>query len=360
MYRRLFLSALFLTVLPGIIAAQEKTAVFEFEGIGVDAQTVESATHIFRSELNATGKFSVIARGDVQTALAANGIADAGCHSVVCASEYGYMAGAEKSIVGSLTMLGNRITAEIRVVSVVGKNIIFTDSFKANSTYDLDMVLRKLARAAASGKKITSEVDRFAITEEETMDPRRKKSYITSGASLGFGVPLGDSYSGMDRIVSVAWMMRYEAGHWVLENSLGISWGRGGEKDTTYLGRVTDKRKFTVIPWDIGLRYVFNRQADFTPFVGGGLGLHFIGSQTYAGYMTTDRDEAIAFHLAAGMYGFQSYDFRLAIEAKYTVLFSDAFIDSGSTSHQIGLSLSVSRKLVKGEKRGCMSGGCLF
>lgn len=360
MYRKLFLSVLFLSILPGVIAAQDMTAVFEFEGIGVDPQTVESATHIFRSELNATGKFSVIARGDVEAALAEKNITDFSCHSVVCASEYGYIAGAEKSIIGSLTMLGNRITVDIQVVSVDGKKVIFTDSFKANSTYDLDVILRKLARAAASGKKIESELNRFAITEEETLDPRRKKSYITSGAALGFGIPLGDSYSGVDRIVLVTWMMRYEAGHWVLENSLGIGWGRGGEKDTTYLGRVTDKRKFTVIPWDIGLRYVFNRQADFTPFVGGGLGLHFIGSQTYAGHMTTDRDEAFAFHLAAGMYGFQSYDFRLAIEAKYTVLFSDAFIDSGSTSHQLGLSLSVSRKLIKGEKRGCMSGGCLF
>ena len=281
MYRKLLLSVLFLTVLPGIVMAQERTAVFEFEGLGVDPQTVESATHIFRNELNATGKFTVIARGDVEAALAEKGIADFGCYSVGCASEYGYIASAEKSIVGSLTKLGSRISVEIRVVSVVGKRVEFTDSFSAYSVNDLDITLRKLARAAASGKKIASEVNRFAVTEEETMDPRRKKSYITSGASLGFGLPLGDSYSGVDRIVSVAWMMRYEAGDWVLENSLGISWSRGGDKDTTYLGWVTDERKFTVIPWDIGLRYVFNRQADFTPFVGGGLGLLFSGSQRY-------------------------------------------------------------------------------
>lgn len=359
MYRRLFLSVLFLVILPGVAIAQVRTAVFEFESIGFDAQTIKAATHIFRNELNATGKFSVIDRTDIEAALAEKGITDFSCYAVSCATEYGYFAGAEKSIVGSLTMLGNRLTAEIRVVNVIEKKIIFTDSFSASSTYDLDVILRKLARAAASGKKIVSEVNRFAITEEETMDPRRKKSYITSGASLGFGLPLGDSYSGVDRIVAVAWMMRYEADHWLIENSLGVSWGRGGDRDTTYMGMMTDERKFTVIPWDIGLRYVFNRQADFTPFIGGGLGLHFIGSQRY-GIVSIGRDEAFAFHLAGGVYGFQSYDFRLTIQAKYTVVFSDAFVDSGSSSHQLGLSISVSRKLVKGEKRGCMSGGCLF
>ena len=173
MYRKLFLSVLSLTILPGIIAAQDKTAVFEFEGIGVDAQTTEAATHIFRNELNASGKFVVIAKEEVQAALSEKRITDFACHDVTCASDFGFAAGAEKAVIGSLTKLGSKITAEIRVVSVIKKEVVFTDRFSCASVDDLDITLRKLARAAASGKTIESEVTRYAITEEETMDARR-------------------------------------------------------------------------------------------------------------------------------------------------------------------------------------------
>jgi len=358
MYRTLALSSLILTLLAGSVAAQETAAVFEFQGIGVDDQTVEAATHIFRNELAATGKFTVIAKEQVEAALSEKHITDFTCHDVACASDFGFAAGAGKAIIGSLTKLGGKITAEIRVVSVVNKEVVFTDRFSSTSIDDLDVTLRKLAEAAASGKPIQSEVTRYAITEEETMDARRKKSYITSGVSLGFGFPLGDSYSKVDHLTTVAWMMRYEAGNWVIENSIGTTWGSGGEADTLY-GVITDERQVTVVPWDIGARYVFNRESDFTPFIGGGLGIHFIGSQEYSGEIV-DNDQALALHLAGGVYGFQSYDFRLAFEGKYTIVFSDAFLGSDSPSHQFGLSISVSRKLEKGEKHGCMSGGCLF
>ena len=359
MYRKFALSMLCLMLLAGSAMAQETAVVFELKGIGVDAQTLEAATHILRNELNATGKFTVIAKEKVEAALSEKHITDFTCHDVACASEFGYIAGAEKAIIGSLTKLGNKITAEIRVVSVVKKEVLFTDRFSCTSIDDLDVTLRKLAEAAASGRKIESEVTRYAITEEETLDSRRKKSYITSGVSFGFGIPLGDSYSGVDHLTSVAWMMRYEAGNWVIENSIGVTWGGGGAK-ITIDDEITDEREVTVVPWDIGMRYVFNRESDFTPFLAGGLGLHFIGSQEYKDAQISDNDQAFAFHLAGGMYGFQSYDFRLAVEAKYTIVFSDVFIDSGNSSHQFGISIGVSRKLEKGEKRGCMSGGCLF
>jgi hypothetical protein len=360
MLRRILFYSLLLGSLTGLAAAQDRVAVFEFEGIGVDYGTAEAATHIFRNELNATGKFSVIPKGDMEAALDENEITDYACHAVACAAEYGYAIGAEKTFIGTLTRLGERMTAEIRMISVVRKEIVFTDRFSVTSVDDLDMALRKLAEAAASGKKIETELDRYAITEEETMEPRRRKGYITTGASFGFGFPLGDSYSGVDNIKTLAWVMRYEAGNYVVDNSIGISWGGGGEKDTIWPGTIVDEREVAIVPWDIGMRYIFNRGTDFTPFVGGGLGLHFIASQEYGGMEYAQSDQAFAFHIAGGVYGFQSYDFRLTIEAKYTLVFSDAFIDSGDSSHQLGISIGVSRKFEKEEKRGCMSGGCIF
>jgi hypothetical protein len=191
------------------------------------------------------------------------------------------------------------------------------------------------------------------------MEPRRKKAYITSGASFGFGFPLGDSYNKVNNLKTVSWVMRYEADKFVIENSVGVSWGNA-DLDTS--GIFVIKETITVVPWDIGMRYIFSRENDFTPFLGGGIGLHFIGSEKLEG-ATDDYirgDQALALHLAGGIYAFQSYDFRLAIEGKYTIVFTDAFPNSDDSSQQIGISIGISRKFEQGEKRGCMSGGCLY
>jgi len=344
--------------LSGLVAAQERVVVFEFGAIGVDEQPITAATQIFRNELDATGKFSVIPKKEMEAKLADQGITDFSCHEITCAANYGFAVGVEKAMIGSLTKLGQKVTAEVRLVDVIRKEVVFSDHFSATSLDDLDSALRKLAEAVAARKKIESEVTRYAITEEETREPRRKKAYITSGASFGFGFPLGDSYSEVNNLKTVAWMMRYEAGNFVIDNSIGVTWG-SSDPDTIW-GIQYDKKKVSIIPWDIGMRYVFNRESDFTPFVGGGLGLHFVGSQDLGGRDYTKSDQALALHLTGGLYAFQTYDFRLTVEGKYTIVFTDAFHDSGNSSQQIGIAIGISRKFEKGEKRGCMSGGCLF
>ena len=365
MFYKWFLAFLILIGFTGIIAAQERVIVFDFDDVGVDEHTVIAASQIFRNELNATGKFVVISKRDVEAKLAEKGIIDFSCFDIGCAIEYGYSVGAEKAIIGSLTKLGEKITADVSLISIYEKQITFTDRFSAISLDDLDVTLRKLAKAVANREKIESEIDRFAITEEETREPRRKKSYITSGASFGFGFPLGDSYANIDRITAFSWVMRYEAGPYIIDNSVGISWG-SSKPDTTVWGYQVDKQTVIVFPWDIGLRYVFSREGDFSPFIGGGLGIHFVSSQDLEGQGTDgqpyiDNDQAMALHFAGGIFGFQSYDFRMTLEGKYTIVFTKAFgSDSGSSSHQIGISLGISKRLEKGEKRGCMSGGCLF
>jgi len=354
MHLRKLLIVMSVLALPGLLLAQEKAAVFEFEGIGVEQSTIMAATQIFRNELGATGKFTVLSKGDMEAKLAAGGVTDYTCNDVNCAAANGFTMSVEEVVIGSLTRLGERITADVRLVSVIKKEVVFSDRFSATSVDDLDMTLRKLAEAVASRKKIESELGRYAITEEETMEQRRKKSYITSGASFGFGFPLGDSYAGVNSLYTLAWVVRYEAGNFVLDNSIGYTWG-SGEPDSTDWGFQFDKVSVGILPWDMGLRYIFSRGSDFTPFVGGGIGLHFVGSQDLEGGARIDNGTAMAIHLAGGVYGFQSYDFRFTLEAKYTMLFTDVFGEiSGSTSHQLGISIGISRKLEKGEKRGCM------
>jgi hypothetical protein len=358
MARRVTLIIMLSVLMTGLAVAQERVAVFDFEPIGVDHQTAQAASRIFRAELAETGKYSVLGKTEMEAKLDEAGIADYGCYNVSCAAFNALALSAEKAVIGSISRLGEKIVVEASLVSAVRKEVIFSDQFTSSTVDDLDVVMRKLAGAIAEETKIESEVGRFAITEDEAEEPRRKKAYITSGASFGFGFPIGDSYSNVDNLKTVAWVMRYEAGNYVLENSVGITWG-DAEPDTSY-GVLVSTKTITVVPWDIGLRYVFNRESDFTPFIGGGIGLHFIASQDLEGEVFVQGDQAMALHLAGGLYAFQSYDFRLTIEGKYTMVFTDAFHDSGDSSQQFGISIGITRKFEKGEKRGCMSGGCLY
>lgn len=369
MYHKMLLISVCLLMAAVPLRAQETAAVFEFESIGVDYETVEAATHIFRSELEATEKFSVLSEADMEAKLAAEGVTDFLCYGVGCASDYGYKLGVEKVIIGTLTALGERVTIEVNLVDVLKKEVEFSDRFSVEYVEDLNSALRKLAEAVAARGKIESEVTRYAITDEETQEPRRKASYTTQGVGFGIGVPLGDSYSKISNLKTVAWVFRYEASNYVVENSFGITWGKGGGKDTVstdsgHDGRtIVNEQNIVVFPWDIGLRYIFNREKDTTPYIGGGIGLHFIISQETAGVVYTESDIAFAFHGSGGLYLFQTYDFRLSLEAKYTILFSDAFLGTQDIHQQIAFFLTVSgrtSKLKWGGGTGCGTGGCLY
>ncbi len=75
-------------------------------------------------------------------------------------------------------------------------------------------------------KKVETETNKFDLTDEETEETRHRKSFITSGVSFGFGFPVGDSsYSDVDNLKLLSWNIRYEAGKYVVENALGVSWG---------------------------------------------------------------------------------------------------------------------------------------
>jgi len=349
--RFLFIAILILIVSIGSAQAKTSAAVFEFDPIGIDRQTAAAATQIFRSELESIGKYAVLTKGDIEAGLRNAEVYDFSTNDVFGAVSKSKIVGADKAIIGSLTQLGNKIVAEVQLIDVNSAEVEFADRFSSDTIDDLDVVLRRLARAVTSKNKVDSDINRFALTEAETGDSRHRKSYITSGMSFGFGFPLGDSsYSGVDNLKALAWTIRYEASRFVVDNSIGINWGTAKVTIDTLTDETESKGVF-IIPWDIGLRYLLIPESDISPYVGAGLGFHFIFAAKVNDTPVVDSDQAMALHFATGLYAFQSYDFRLSVDAKYTIVFSDAFYGSDNTSQQIGISIGISRKWVSGQKR---------
>jgi TolB-like protein len=331
--------------------AKTSVAVFEFDPVGIDQPTAAAATQIFRSELESIGKYSVFTKGDIETRLRDAGIDDFSANDVSGAVTKSKTIGADKAVIGSLTQLGNKIMVEVQLIDIDSKKVEFADRFSSDTIDDLDVVLQRLARAVASKNKVESDVNRFALTEAETGDSRHRRSYMTSGMSFGFGFPLGDSsYSGVDNLKALAWNMRYEANRFVVDNSVGVNWGTAKVVINAQTDETENKGVF-IIPWDIGLRYLLIPESDISPYIGAGLGFHFIFAAKVNSTTVVDGDQAMALHFATGLYAFQSYDFRLSVDAKYTIVFSDAFYGSDKTSQQIGISIGISRKWVSGQKR---------
>jgi hypothetical protein len=344
----------------GLARAQETVAVFEFEGIGLSQSEADAASQIFRGELGATGSFRVMSKADVESKLAARGIQSPECRAVGCAAEYGEVAGVAETIIGTLTMLGNRITGEVQLVDVATKEVTFSDRFTAANLDDLEATLRKLAGAVASRRKIQSEVGRFPVSQEETGEAARKRSVMTSGVVFGAGLPLGASYAGVSSLNQILAVTRNEADRFVVETSVGVQWGSSGRNETIDGVTVDDKTNVVVVPIDIGLRFVSNRKAEFSPFVGGGIGLDFISSESNGDQEVIRGGTAFAYHAAAGVYCFQSYDFRLSLEGRYSMMFSDAFVGGEKVHHQVGFLVGLTHKLERPQERQPRErrGGC--
>ena len=350
-YRFLITLAVLITIfIAPTIWAKPEIAVFDFDAISIDRATATAATQIFRAELGAIADYIVLNKGDIEERLQDVDIYDFTAYDINSASAKGKAVKADKSAIGSLTQLGSKIIVDVQLIDVNKQSVEFADRFSTDSIEDLDVVMRRLAKAVSKGKKIETEVNKFDLTDEETGESRHRRSYITSGVSFGFGFPIGDSsYANADNLKLLNWNMRYEASKFVVDNSLGFNWGTAEYVDT--LTDEMHKKGILIIPWDIGLRYVLNPQADISPYFGAGLGFHFIFAAKVNDQPVVDSDQAMAIHFSGGLYAFQSYDFRFIVDARYTIVFSDAFYGSQNTSQQISISVGIARKWVSGQKR---------
>jgi hypothetical protein len=349
-YRILITLAILITIITApTLRAKPEIAVFDFDAISIDRATATAATQIFRAELGAIGDYIVLNKGDIEERLQDIDIYDFTAYDINTASAKGKAVKADKAVIGSLTQLGSKIIVDVQLIYVYQNSVEFADRFSTDSIEDLDVVMRRLAKAVSKGKKIESEINKFDLTDEETGESRHRRSYITSGVSFGFGFPIGDSsYANADNLKLLNWNMRYEANKFVVDNSLGFNWGTSRYVDQY---EVEHKKGILIIPWDIGLRYVLDPQADISPYFGAGLGFHFIFATKVDDEPIVDSDQAMAIHFSGGLYAFQSYDFRFTVDAKYTVVFSDAFYGSQNTSQQISISVGIARKWVSGQKR---------
>ncbi len=170
-----------------LLSAGPKVAVFGFDGVGVDSVTAFVATTVFRTELGNTGKFVVASTDEIVGVLGADKVVT----KVSDAQDAARRIGAAKVVIGSLSRLGTQTIGTVKLIDVTGGSIEFEDQLATTSRDELDIVLRRLAKAVATKTKASTDVELGEITEKESKEVNRKQAFFGGGVALGVGVTQG-------------------------------------------------------------------------------------------------------------------------------------------------------------------------
>jgi hypothetical protein len=131
-----------------------------------------------------------------------------------------------------------------------------------------------------------------------------KKIYFVPGGKIGMFFLQGD-YSG-NQLIAVEAFGKYVGDNFFAEISLPF--------------RFKTSPAFTDIGLDLNVMYPFMGQtkSEIDPFVGGGLGLHFIGrDKGENGQTTVSARGGLGLNLIVGAVFFKNYDFNVILEIKY-------------------------------------------
>lgn len=356
------LIAFVLLLLPYMLVA-ETIAVLDFKPIGVDPDLADAAVTLLRNDIASYKKYTLIEKDKVEKIL--GGPAD--CADKDCAAEIGDMINAEKVVYGTISKLGEKYVISVSIVQVAMKKLIYQDRISAASAEDLDTVSKRLAKSIVTGKKIEKTAEVGAVTEEETKEPKRRRSFYTVGGKFGWGLPIGsESYGGTSSLMGGDFLYWYETQNVIVEFSFGgymtpISTSISFEQDTTEDAIITAMEATYA---QLSLLYLFSKE-DICPYAGGGIGLrNMMVTQDNPGFYDDRTESAFGMGLTVngGVMAFRTYDFRVFLDGSYSLNFAN-LETFGGPHHAFKICIGFTYKKEMGggctDGGGCFGGGCL-
>jgi len=339
------ISLLLLTIGRALAEETVRLAVFDLEPIGIDPATVQATGQLLRNDLAGTGRFSVVDQGEMQRILGG----DMRCYDSRCAAENGRRLGAGKALVGSLSRLGEKIIVELRLVDTATGGVEYSDRMASAAVEDLDTVIQRMAKSVASGKPVEGTAEVGLIVQEEAKEPLRRQNFFTVGGKIGYLFPTGDSWGQADRLLCLDWVTRYETNDFFVESLVG------------YRSQVNKDNGAFDVPIEFSIFYVPSR-SDFSPYFGGGLGIHWIAAPKWRENEDHIDDEdgrwhnnGLALNFGGGLMGFRTYDFRIVVDLRYSIVMADL---GDQDTHQ-GIMLTFGITSPRGGESGTR-GCCMF
>ncbi|MGA2668443.1 MAG: hypothetical protein ABSF32_05945 [Ignavibacteria bacterium] len=157
------------------------------------------------------------------------------------------------------------------------------------------------------------EMKKFTLKEKETSgalfdltQKPTKKIYFTYGGKFGMFFLQGD-YNG-NQMIALEVFGKYVGDNFFAEISVPL--------------RFKTSPVFTDIGIDLNVLYPFlgpSNKSEIDPYVGGGLGLHFIGKERDTGGGSIAARGGLGLNIILGTVFFKNYDFNVMVELKYFI-----------------------------------------
>ena len=244
------------------------------------------------------------------------------CGDRDCAIKAAQDAGADQVIYSTLNRLGSKWVFSSTVLKVQN-GIAFNQRLTALSIEDFEAVTQRMADALLNKKTTEQAASLDNITQkEETKEPERRRSLASSGVALGYMYPTSASnFNNNSAVIRLAFVNNWELRNDLLLNG-EVVWG------------VVD----VSLGADLNLDYIFTR-SDYSPFLGGGVGLHFVNS---ASLTDNQRHSGPALNVQGGLLLFRTYDVHVMLRGQYQVIFNDDVaqsfgINAGFTFRKLSL-----------------------
>jgi hypothetical protein len=142
-------------------------AVHNLQAQGIEEASAVLISDRLRSELFATGAFTVLERGQMEEILKEQGFQQAGCLSDACVVEVGQLLGVGQMITGSIGKVGKTYTLNARVIDVKTGQI--TNSVNTDCKCPIDDVLSKSTKELAG--MLAAPIEQGTATGEQEPVP---------------------------------------------------------------------------------------------------------------------------------------------------------------------------------------------
>ncbi len=311
--RPFLLAIAFAGILSWIPAGAGSLLILSITGDSTETDSLKTVNSLYRDAIQAQYPGRIL--------FAADSIL---CEDRVCALKALSDAGTDQVIHSQLRRLGTKWIFSSTLLSANGDEP-FHQSLTALSIEDMDAVTRRMA-GALLGRKNTEQVASLDnITQKEnTQDPERRRSYFSSGGSLGYLWPVGKSFG--YRVPSdTVGIYRLKTNSPLVHFTWLNTWEL--KKELLLVGElaVEPVEEMPVIGGDLTLDYLLDR-GDFSPFFGGGIGLHYVTPD--ADHSPHKRNSGPTLNLDAGLMLFRTYDVRVLVRTRYRLILNTD-IDNG-------------------------------
>ncbi|MCD6024927.1 MAG: hypothetical protein K0Q91_1843 [Fibrobacteria bacterium] len=336
-FSSLFVAA-FMVLSPAVAARAKTILVFPVSGEGAEARDLSAVTRLFKDALDGRS------RGDEVT------VAKTACEDRECALSRAKTAGvaADELVYSSFYKLGKKWIFSATILNGDGSNS-FSQRLTAASIEDMEAVTQRMADALMQRKTADQAASVDNITEKEAEDdPARRRSLYRGGVAIGYFFPMGNSFEYVDsydnfgnpeeirgyrQMIRLTWLNT-----WEFRNNLQLG--------TDVVWNVP-----TSIGADASLRYLFGR-GDYTPFVGGGLGLHYVrGDANNDIAEGGKRNSGPTLNAQGGMFLFRTYDVNVMLRGQYQVILNS------DVDHGVAVDVGVSFGDKEGGKASSGSSG---